>query len=492
MSENSNGTALKPSNGSLKAQVDKPKQYIVKIVKNKLELDPIEPVPINFSGDLFLYARDNRYIPFLGGDDYLPNTLLEARLNSPTQHSCITTIARSLVGKGLSVKDLEEPNKDLLKWMKNVNNSRQTMTEFLIGAIDGERGFGNQFIEIKRGKIGSTKYLKIYNHSILFSRLKSMDDFSDPDSVILSKLIAQNGYIEGLRKKDTREIPLWNDDNIGKYWVSNKDGSESTMLHFKNDVSAIEHYGLPDSISSLRLQVIEGKLAQYNIDNLDNNMIIGGILTFKSGMTQAEAEAQAEEILLTHTGQGKTGRIAVMASEEGLDGAQFTQFNTQKEGSFIEYKKQIQTDIISSNAWDSILAGINRDSTLGNGSNYIRSIWDVKDATLLYPLRTKLIGKVVEPIMKIYSELFGVDEILDYQWNLQTSMPFSYMADLDPNKFFKIKEARQKAGLPPDEKYGEMYLAEVAGPNQPNQFNNGYVQTDGTNTKGEKNNPNNP
>lgn len=464
------------------------------VVQNKLHLDADEPVPINFSGDLFRYARDKRYIPFLGNDDNFANVLLEARINSSTQMACIDSISRCLIGKGLAVQDIEEPNKDFMNWTKNVNSKRQTLSEALIQAIDGERCFGNQFIEIKRGKVGSVKYLKIYNHSMLFCRLKSMPDFTEPNAVILSKLIAKSGY-QMLGKKDALEIPLWNNSKIekGQVWKSTGNGNEeSTMIHFKNEVSAIENYGVPASISSLRYQILEAKAAQYNIDNFDNNMILGGILSFKSGMTQTEAEEAASDILMTHVGSGKNGRIAVIASEEGLEDAKFTPFNTQKEGSYVEYDKRVEEKIICSNNWDSVLAGINRSSTLGNGSQYIRSIWDVKDASLIHPLRTKLIEKVIKPIAEIYADWFGAPELLNYEWKLQTSMPFSYMADLDPNKFFMVNEARDKAGLVHDKKMDGKYLAEVTGPKQTNQFNNGFTQTDGTNAPGETNNTNNP
>jgi hypothetical protein len=485
MDVQANGTISK--NGTNKNNHKSSRRYVV--IQNKLSLDPVEPVPINFSGDSFQYARDKKYIPFLDSNDNLANLLLEARLGSATQHACIDSISRSLVGKGIAVEGLETPNKLFFDWTKNVNNKGQSFTEFLIQTVDGERAFGNQFIEVKRGKVGAEKYIKVYLHSFLFSRLKSMPDFTEPTDVVLSKLIAKKGY-QTFGKKSAIEIPLWNPSKVmeSKVWTNNADGSQSTMLHFKNEISGIENYGLPGSVSSLRYQAIEAKLAQYNIDNLDNNLILGGILQIKGGLTQPEAESMAEDILMTHIGQGKTGRIAVVASEDGLEDTKFTPFNTEKEGSFLEFDKQVQEKIIISNAWDSVLAGINRNSTLGNGSQYIRSIWDVKDANLIHPLRTKLIEKVIKPIAEIFADWMGAEEINNYNWKLQTSMPFSYMADLDPNKFFQVNEAREKAGLKPDEKMNGKYLAEVTGPKQGNQFNNGFTQTDGTNKPGEKNN----
>lgn len=437
-------------------------------VQNKIILNPEEPIPITYNGDSFRYARDKKYIPFLGMDDNLPNLLLEARLTSASQNSCISSIAQALIGKGIAVKDNDKPNPDWVKWLESINNKKQPFNKALIGIVDGERTHGNQFIEVVRVQVGKERFLKVYPKSMLFCRLASPVDLTKSDQsegVVISKLISKNGYVN--LPKNVTQIPLWSPDKADqkKCWLPDPDvkGVERTMLHFKNEISSVEHYGLPASIAGLRYQILEGKAAQFNIDNFDNNMILGGMLILKSGMTKEEAEAQAEEIMMSHIGVGKTGRIAVIASEQGLQDVEFVPFNTQKEGSYIEFDKRIEEKIISCNGWDSVLAGINRSSTFGNGSQYIRSIWDVKDAVLLHPLRKKLIDEVIKPIMQIYAEWFEVTDMLKYEYNLQTNMPFSFMGELDPNSFFMVDEARHKAGLTPDPDTtrGKKFLAEL-------------------------------
>lgn len=442
------------------------KEFEVRVtVNNQIILDPNEPVPVNFNGNSFRYAGNKKYIPFLGSDDNLVNTLMEARLSSATQNACIGSIAQSLVGNGLAVKDVETPDEDFTNWAKIVNRDKETLDEVLVGVIDGERSFGNQFIEVIRGSVGSKKYLRICPQSLLFCRLANPEpqDNQNLDYVVISKQIAKQGYVN--LSSDVKRIPIWNSNPLLKndVWLKDTDGTERTMIHFKNKISGIENYGLPASIASLRYQILESKAAQYNIDNFDNNMVLGGMLIFKASMTTEEAQAQAQEILLTHVGNGKTGRIAVVSSEGGMDDVTFIPYNTQKEGSYIEFDKRVEEKIVASNMWDSVLAGINRSSTFGNGSQYIRSIWDVKDAVLLHPLRNKLISKVINPIRDIWADWYSKPEVAKYQFKLQTNMPFSFMGDLDPNTFFMVKEARAKAGLPVDLKIGDKYLSEMGG-----------------------------
>lgn len=465
---------------------DKKSHQVVLKIQNSLSLDADEPFPILVNGDLSLYEREEQYIPFLDSKDDLANLLLKTRLNSTTQNACINSISRCLVGTGV-VTDYENPDQTLIAWMKNVNNKRQSFAEFLIHTLDGERTFGNQFIEIVRGEFLGKRYMKIYNHSMRFCRLLAPKNFDEPDTVLLSKLIAKQGYSREY-EKDAPKIPLWNDGIFAKdVWVKKKNGvkgEQSTMIHFKNEVSGIEHYGLPDSISSIRQQVAEMKAIQFNIDNFENNMILGGMLVFKGGMTHSEALATAQEIMLTHIGDGKTGRIGVVSSEEGLNEVQFIPYNTQREGSFVEFMKAVSEDIIKSHGWDSVLAGENRSSTLGNGSQYIRSIWDVKEAALLTPLRNKMIDKVIKPILTIFADWFQKPEVVEYNIDLKSNMPFSYMAELDPNKFWQVNEARKKAGLENDDSMDGVYLSQIKAPTNANQFTDGFVKTEGDNGGG--------
>lgn len=435
-------------------------QYEVKLtVKNSINLDTFDPVPITYNNNSFRYVSGKKYIPFIGYLDNLPSLLLEARLTSVTQNACISSIAQSVVGKGIAVQDVQDPNPDLLKWFKCVNNKQQSLNDVARATFDGERSFGNQFIEIKRGEVAGKRFVKIYLHSMLHTRLKEPDDdYSDPDSVIISKQIQKVGYVP---LRDPLIIPLWSPNVLDQSWKDNEDGTQSTMLHFKNEVSGVEYYGQPASIAGLRYQIEESKLVQYNIDNLNNNMVLGGMLILKSAMTAEEAEAKAKEILLSHVGDGKTGRIAVISSESGLDDVKFEQYNTQKEGSFKERDKTLEQKIIIANNYDAMLLGMEHTGSLGKGSGYIRSIYDTVDAKLFNPLERKFMEKVMNPIMQIYAEWMNVKEVLDYTFHFETSMPYSFMGDIDPTLFMKVKQAQKLAGMQPDEAIGEKYLCEM-------------------------------
>jgi hypothetical protein len=411
----------------------------------------------------FYVISGRKYIPFIGRDDNLPFLLLQARLNSTTHNACITSIAQCAIGKGLAVLEQENPNPDFISWTANVNNVEKTLNEVLKRVADGERGFGNQFIELKRGSVGKQKFLKIKLHNIQYCRLGEPNDDDVPTFAFVTKLFARKGITQKEALKKARQIPLWSGNILDKnsVWVKNDDDTESTMLHFKNDVSGIDYYGLPASFSSYIDQLLENSYSQFDKDNLDNNMILGGLIVFKSSMTKEEAQAQAQEILMTHTGEGKTGRIAVISSENGIDDFEFTPYTTTKEGSFIESDKKAKGKIIEAHGWDSLLAGTDSAGAMSKGSGYVRAIWDVKESLVLNPLRDRIIENVVIPIVAIWAEVFGNKEVLKYKFGFSSSMPISFMGDLDPSTFIKVKEARQLGGFEPDDKNGQKYLSEM-------------------------------
>lgn len=429
---------------------------------NAINLNAKTPIPIQYGSDSFTYSSfGKKYIPFLGNDDNFPNLLLEARLTSPTQNACINAIADSTIGKGISLTNEKNPDKDFIDFIDNCNNDNQSLDEILRGSTDGERSLGNQFIEVVRGKIGTERYVKIYLHSLLYCRLGERDEKTGrPKSAIISKSFSKKGFIP--QQKDRVEIPLYNPKALNKSsnWFKRNRGEESTMLHFKNSVTGIDDYGLPPGIASLRFQVLEGKSAQYNLDMFANNLVLSGALVMKSAMTQEEAKINAQSILATHSGDGKQGRISVISSESGIEDFTFLKYDTEKEGSFLEMDKLCEKKIVAANGWASEFINTGEGS-LGKGEGYLRSLWDMKEASTLKPLRKRLIKKVLNPIVEIWADWTEKKEVKNYQFDIQSDMPFSFLGDLKPEHFMQVNEARTLAGQPVDPKKEGVYISET-------------------------------
>lgn len=431
-----------------------------KVTVANVALDPITPIPFQVGKGTFSYSGGTKYIPFIDNSDNLAMTFMEARTISTTQDSCIDSIAECAIGDGLQIAD-DKTNDALNAWFECVNNESETIDDILNGICDGIGENGNCFIEIVKGSFNGKKYIKVYLHPLVHARFGPEDTKTGrPDTVLVGEAFAKKGYMSNL-SKDIDEIPLYNPNRIKKSdnWKKSENNEYRTMLHVRNKVSGINHYGFPASKASLRYQIMEGKAAQFNIDNFDNNMVLGGMLIFKNAMTQEEANRNAKNIINSYTGQGKTGRIAVVSSENGVDDVKFVEFNTQKEGSFLELDRRLEDKIISSHKWSKEFYSTDA-STLGKGAGYLRSLWDIKEKMVLKPLRNKLLNQFIYPLMNIWSEHFN-DNAKDLRFSFASVIPMSFLGDLDPNAFIKVKDARSMADLDEDEENGEMYLTEV-------------------------------
>lgn len=448
-------------------------------IANSIKLNPSNPLPISYNENSFVSVSGKKYLPILNKRNNLPTLLLEARLTSPTHDACIGSIASAVIGNGLSVLDTDnnsinfsDLDPDFVNWMKCVNNDLESLDEILHGTVDGEREQGNQFIRIIKGTLGKTPFLKIKLEPMQFCRLADIEKGKkEPTSVIVSRTFVKAGYKEKL--DDAEVVPLYSSNTLDQAssWKEDDQGNFHTMIHFKNQRKGVDFYGLPASISGLRFQVLEGKAAQSNIDNIDNNMILGGMLIMKSAMTEDEAYEQADRILESHTGDGKRGRIAVVSSENGIDDVKFEKYETKSEGSYIQLDDKVEKKIIASNNWHKALLGTEDSSRLPTGSGYIRSIWDTKEASLLNPLRRKLTDKVVMQIIKIYADVFGKKDLLKYNFWFKSAMPFSFLGDIKPEQFMKVNEARELASLDKDDTKENVYLAEMAAKGNSNNAN---------------------
>lgn len=428
---------------------------------NAINLNAETPIPIQYGSDSFAYNRSGkRYIPFIGDNDNFAGLLLEARLTSPTQNECIKTISDATIGNGIAILGTETPVKEFTDWLKIVNNKNQSFDKVMCKSADGICGMGNKFIEIVRGKVADKKYLKIYVHSVQICRLGERDTDGNSTTVIISKSFAKKGYIT--QQSNRVELPLYNPNHLdkNKNWKKMPDGTARTVIHLKNEVDGYDDYGLPPSASSLRWQVLEGKGAQYNLDMFANNLVMSGALVLNSAMTPEEAQANAQTILSTHTGDGKQGRIAIISSENGIEDFEFIRYETQKEGSFTELDKLCEKKIVTSNGWASEFISTS-EGALGKGEGYLRSLWDLKETTTLKPLRKKIIEDAVKPIAAIWADWYGKPEVANYEFKFKSNMPFSFMGELKPEHFMQTNEARTLAGLEEDEAKSGQYISDT-------------------------------
>ncbi|WPV66277.1 hypothetical protein [Chitinophaga sp. LS1] len=340
--------------------------------------------------------------------------------------------------------------------------------------------WGNVPIELVRFTSAGQKYFFVYVHNFLEWRLGVPDDDDIITYAIQSKLfLRQKGYLTADEIKRAKKLPLYNPRQSEKEnWFKDENGVQRTLIWHKNPVSGFSYYGLPSAIAGMIYQILEYKGARYNLDNFDNNMVVSALLALKGNLSQQEADRIGKKAIQTHTGDGKRGRVMVVASEEGIEGSDLHTFDTAKDGSFSESDDKWTQKIILANEWDAVLAGIQSSSTMGKGSGFLTKIIEHINKTVILPAQQDLMDNVWTTIFKVAGEWMGWD-LSKYKLAIKSNVDISGLTDVDITPAVTVNEVREAKGLPddPTEK-GSMYLGELKGKQQ---NNNQDVQTQPTN-----------
>ena len=131
------------------------------VFSNVAMLDVKNPIPYEPSGEssaFHLAKKNKKYLPFLEPKDNFFQLLLEAKLLSPTNSSCVNSKTNFCIGKGLYIKDGSE-DKEFEEFSKRVNNKGQNLNKVLKSVFSNHFTVGNNFIEVIRGKIGEKKFV---------------------------------------------------------------------------------------------------------------------------------------------------------------------------------------------------------------------------------------------------------------------------------------------------------------------------------------------
>ncbi len=417
-------------------------------VSNAYSLDHKNPIPLDNDGFGFFTSKNKKYLPFLDPKDCFFQLLLEASLLSNTAKACINTKCTYYAGKGIMVNDKEKlPEFD--EFAKVVNNKRQSLQKAIKSILQHWETTGNSFINIKLVKVGTSRYVKVYPLKFVDCRLSAPNDDDVCESVFYSKQFRRKNYWS-MNSNDFIEIPIYHGGMDQKFFKDKK-GDLNVVLHLKNEVAGYDYYGMPASVASLPQQLLEYKMARYNIDNFDNNLVIGGVIVLSGNTTQEEADKLGAEIVYQHSGDGKQGRWVILSGEGGIEQSKIESFKKQQDGDFIELDKRVEQKIVTAYNWDPLLAGISRETTLGSGGQHLRNIYEIKKETVIEPVQQDLIiGEFLIPLLELYDKWTG-GNLSSYEYSVKSTNPFSLAGAIDINKIVKKNEGREAVGLVKEE-----------------------------------------
>lgn len=431
-----NNSKLGLENGKINATASKKGA-----VNNSITLDAKNPIPIEFNSNIFVSLKGKRYVPFLNPTDTFAQLLTEASLLSTTTAACISSKAQYCLGKGIFFKD-NIVDKQFTDWSANVNRKQESLNEIIHGGFGHKFTSGNPFIQVVLVNMGGKKSVRVYLRDYIDCRLSTPDEDDICNTVFISKYFRKLG-MWGMNMTKTDEIPIYSPNMFDNSWAEDEKGNLHTIFHLKNKVPGYEYYGMPSNVASLPQQILEYKHARYNLDNFENNLVIGGVLVVKGAMTDEEAQKVGRDIIYQHTGDGKRGRWVILSSEAGLgDGVEIKPFTKAEEGSFIESDIHNSEKIFMANKWNKLLIGGSEQKSIGQGNSaYIRSVFDIANETVVIPEQEFMIAKFLNPLMKICDEWMGTS------WSqmgigIKSIQPVTFLGDVNVNNILTVDEGR--------------------------------------------------
>lgn len=416
-------------------------------VHNLAKLEKVNPLPISFDDQSFISLSGHNYIPFFAPDDDAFERFLIVRLLSLTQSSCIGDKTLYSAGSGLNVMDQDFPK----EFDRKINNRRQTVDDILKMGFDSYWQDGNAFIEIVRTELAGNKYIHVYKHHNIDCRLENPKDGGYPTHVLRSRQFRRAGIWSGSDK--AVRIPLWTDMPISEseIWAKDPDypNVERTMIHVRNELGALDGYGLPSNYAGQDNGVLEYKSLRFNLDNFDNNMFLGGVLTILGNMAPDEEKKLFTNLRKMYTGDGTYNRILpISSSEGGVTDTKFTPFTQSHDGHFIELDKRNEDKIISANNWSKELLDMKNQSGLGKGGGYLKALFMMKYKTIIRPAQELMMFHFIEPLMQIVDEWKGT-KFTTMPWYIKPLIPVSFEGELDINELLTIDEGREEIGKKP-------------------------------------------
>lgn len=410
--------------------------------------NPIPYEPTGSSAPFLLSKKKKGYLPFLDPKDNFFQLLLEAKILSPTNDACVNSKTNFCIGNGLYLKDESVKNDSFLDFSKKVNKKGQTLDDILESIFNNHFTVGNNFVEIIRGKVGEKKFVRVINRPFLDCRLSEPNEEDICETVLISKRFRKT-TAWSFSEEDTVELPIHYDEDSG--WWKDKHGYEHCIIHLKNDFPGYDYYGMPDNVSSLPWQLLEYKMARYNLDILENNLVVGGIVFLEGNVSAEEGKKVGQDIIYSHTGDGKRGRWTVVAGGNDISKSTVHEFNNQTEGSYLKMDENVEGKIVDSNNWDSTLYGQHQSGGLGsNGFAYLSSIFDTKNRMVIQPVQNKILTTFLKPLFKIHDDWCGTN-FSDLDIGFSSVSPASFIGSLNINNIVTKNEGRNFIGLPINE-----------------------------------------
>ncbi len=351
-----------------------------------------------------------------GDDNIFPNILSLLSRRAVTHRRIINDKADYITGKGF-MYDQKLPL--LGKFVECANGNDETLRQVLSRVAFDKVLFANAFLEVVRK--GDKSAVALYHQDA--SKCRVAKD--------CQHILIHHDWLN-FKLEEATSLPIY------PKFEKQDDGTERSILHYKDYEPMFVHYGVPQYIAGLNVSAIAYKTDKWNISRLDNSFQMSGVMLLDDAV---DAEQEAEQIVRTAEEKfgGKPGQVLfVMKDGSETDNSKFIPINSASEGDWITLHEQANSDIVVAHSWFRTLSGL--DYSSGYSAERVLHEYEIALNTIILAEQEEL----MEPIRDIIAKELGVNAT-------SLSIVNSPPTRSKPN-YMKIWEARKADGLEYDAK----------------------------------------
>ncbi len=316
-----------------------------------------------------------------GDDNLFPLLLSTLSRRAVTHRRIINDKADYITGKGIAY-DTSQPI--LSSLVERVNAEGESLRQLINLVAFDKMLFANAFVEVVRDATHTS--LSLYHHDASLCRIAK-----DSQHVIMHHDWAN------FNMRDANELPIY------PLFELQADGTERSMVHYKDYEPTFSHYGVPNYIAGLNVSAIAYKTDKWNISRLDNSFQMSGVMLLDDTV---DAEEEAAQIIRTAEEKfgGKPGQVLfVLKDGTENDNSRFIPITSSSDGDWESLHTQANSDIVVAHSWFRSLSGL--DYSSGFSSERILHEYEVA-------LNTVIIGEqeeIIEPLREIISTSLNID-----------------------------------------------------------------------------------
>jgi len=358
-----------------------------------------------------------------------PQFLIDLYYNSSTHAAIVNATADMIAGEGFIVEDSEnlETYVRLKKFLSGANSS-ETMHEVFKKCAFDFKLQGAYALNVIWSK-DKTRIAELHHIPVEKIRIGLPNERGQIDTYYVS------ADWTNIRKNPPLPVPAFNMNNRADASQIIYDGLYSPSMHL---------YKTPDYVSGCNWSMIDQKVAEFHLSNIQNGFSGSYFISFANGVPTQEERIQIENSLKQKfTGAKASGKFVLTFSDDKTRTPEITPIavsNADKQ--YLALQELLVQNILTSHRVTSpMLMGIRSDSGLGNNAQEMTEAYEIYSNAVVKPFQEKLLGT--------FKKILDINDI-NLPISIQQFKPITSKFTVEDMKEVMTQdEIREELGLAP-------------------------------------------